>query len=174
MADSTMSIIAIIVAVIIMGGLPLIAMANHADETSNLAAQTATTDFVNDIRTKGVLDLESYNNYLSTLTATGNTYNTEIVLQIANGNLLKKENSSGTEIGSNVYITKYTTQVLEELHNSPGGKITLNEGDIISVTAENTNITIAQQLRNFFYKVTGNTTDTINAEATGMVTTTGN
>ena len=57
----------------------------------------------------------------------------------------------------------YTTQVLESL------PLSLSEGDIVTVKVENTNNTIAGQLRNFIYKVTGNTSGTIAAEASGMV-----
>ena len=49
----------------------------------------------------------------------------------------------------------------------------LKEGDIISVTVENTNVTIGQQLRNFMYKVTGNNSSAVTASASGIVTTNG-
>ena len=58
----------------------------------------------------------------------------------------------------------YTTQVLEQL------PLSLNEGDIISVNVKNTNTTIAGQLRNFMYKVTGNSTGNIVAQEAGIVT----
>ena len=52
-------------------------------------------------------------------------------------------------------------------------KITLKEGDRISVTAKNTNKTISQTLKNFFYKIAGNDTYQIFAQHTGIVTATG-
>ena len=58
----------------------------------------------------------------------------------------------------------YTTQVLEQL------PLSLNEGDIVSVNVENTNTTVAGQLRNFMYKVTGNTSGNIVAQESGIVT----
>lgn len=170
MGDSAMTVVAIMVAVVIMGVFPLMAMANEKDKTAELAAQTATTEFVNNIRTTGKLTSNDYDNYVSTLAATGNSYNTELVIQVLDENPAKKT-TTGVTIGDNVYLTKFTTQNLEDL--SKDGKITLKEGDIVSVKAENTNITIAQQLRNFMYKVTGNSSSTIAAEASGMVTTTG-
>ena len=88
--------------------------------------------------------------------------------------LQKKINSAATVIGDNVYYTQYTTQIIDTLNSSAsGGKMQLKEGDIISVKAYNTNVTIAQQLRNFMYKVTGNSSSAIAAEASGMVTTSG-
>lgn len=170
MGDSAMAVVAIIVATIIMGVFPLMAMANQTDKTSNLAVQTATTEFVNNVRTTGMLKLSDYENFTSNLVATGNSYDTEIAIQVLDENPAKKT-TTGTVIGDNVYYTKYTTQVMDELSNSK--RIQLKEGDIISVKVENTNTTIAHQLRNFVYKVTGNSSSTITAEASGMVTTTG-
>ena len=168
MGDSAMTVVAIIVATIIMGVFPLMAMANQTDNTTNLTVQTATTEFVNKVRATGVLTYNDYENFVSTLAATGNSYDISIEAQIADGNLAKKEGTSSDSI----YYTKYSTQVMEELKSN--GKMALKEKDVISVTVENTNTTIAQQLRNFMYKVTGNSSSTITAEATGMVTTTGN
>ena len=53
------------------------------------------------------------------------------------------------------------------------GDLVLKEGDIVSVTVENTNVTIGQQLRNFMYKVTGNNSSAVTASASGIVTTNG-
>ena len=50
------------------------------------------------------------------------------------------------------------------------GYIKLKEGDIISVSVKNTNTTIAQILRNFVYRVTGNTSYQIAAQQSGIVT----
>ena len=170
MGDSAMTVVAILVAVVIMGVFPLMAMANEKDETANLSAQTATTEFVNNIRTTGKITLNNYDNYVSRLAATGNSYDTEITVQVLDENPSKKT-TNATVIGDNVYYTEYTTQILEKLASNP--VIQLKEGDIVSVSAQNTNITIAQQLRNFMYKVTGNSSSAITAQASGMVTTTG-
>ena len=43
------------------------------------------------------------------------------------------------------------------------------EGDIVIVSVKNTNQTIAQQLKNFFYKVVGKDTYTIASSHGGMV-----
>ena len=49
----------------------------------------------------------------------------------------------------------------------------LKEGDIISVKVKNTNNTIAQLLRNVFYRVVGNDTYQIAASHGGIVTVNG-
>ena len=51
--------------------------------------------------------------------------------------------------------------------------ITLKEGDRVVVSVKNTNQTIAQSLKNFFYRLTGNDTYQIFAEHAGIVTTNG-
>ena len=51
--------------------------------------------------------------------------------------------------------------------------IALKEGDRISVTAKNTNQTISQTLKNFFYQIAGNDTYQIAAQHAGIVTATG-
>ena len=58
----------------------------------------------------------------------------------------------------------YTTQVLESL------PLALNEGDIVSISVQNTNTTLASQLRNFMYKVTGKSSANIVAQDSGIVT----
>ena len=49
----------------------------------------------------------------------------------------------------------------------------LKEGDIVSVSVKNTNTTISQLLRNFFYTVAGNDYATIGASQGGIVTVNG-
>lgn len=173
MGDSAMAVVAIIVATIIMGIFPLMAMANETDKTAMLAAQSATTDFVNKVRTTGKLTEQDYENYLSTLAATGNSFDVDLTLQILDENPAKKTNVSGTvTIGDNTYYVKYTTQLLQELADQ--SEIDLNEGDIFSVSGSNTNLTISQSLRNLVYKVTGNNSGTMDFEASGMCTTSAN
>ena len=52
--------------------------------------------------------------------------------------------------------------------------MTLKEGDMITVTVKNTNQTIAQTLRNFFYQIAGNDTYQIAAQHGGVVVVNGN
>ena len=139
-------------------------MADKSDDVSQLSIQTATTDFTNKIRTTGYISQDDYDNFVLTLASTGNSYNAEITVQKLDQNPAKKESGSTTTIGQNVYYTMYTTQVLDSL------PLSLTEGDIVSVNVQNTNTTIAGQLRNFMYKVTGNSTGNIVAQESGIVT----
>ena len=167
MGDSAMAVVAIFLAAILMFVFPLMTMADKNDDVSTLAVRTATDDFTTKIRTTGKLTLGDYDNFIQTLSATGNTYDVGITVQVLDENPAKKEASATTNIGDNVYYTMYTTQVLESL------PLTLKEGDIVSVSVENTNVTIGMQLRNFMYRVTGNNSATVTASASGIVTTNG-
>ena len=84
---------------------------------------------------------------------------------------MKTTQAEATKIGENLYYNKYTTQVEDELYKK--GKITLKEGDIVTVTAKNTNQTIAQLIRNFFYMITGNDSYQIVGQHSGVVTVNG-
>ena len=161
MGDSAVTIIAIFLAAILMFVFPLMTMADKSDDVSQLSIQNATTDFTNKIRTTGYL---SQDDFILTLASTGNSYDAEITIQKLDQNPAKKSSGDTTTIGQNVYYTMYTTQVLEQL------PLSLNEGDIVSVNVENTNTTVAGQLRNFMYKVTGNTSGNIVAQESGIVT----
>ncbi len=164
MGDSAVTIIAIFLAAILMFVFPLMTMADKSDDVSQLSIQTATTDFTNKIRTTGYISQDDYDNFVLTLASTGNSYNAEITVQKLDQNPAKKESGTTTTIGQNVYYTMYTTQVLNSL------PLSLTEGDIVSVNVQNTNTTIAGQLRNFMYKVTGNSTGNIVAQESGIVT----
>lgn len=167
MSDSAVTIVAIFLAAILMFVFPLMTMADKTDEVTSLAVQTATTEFTNQVRTKGSLSQEDYDNFILTLAATGNSYEVEVVIQKLDENPAKKTSGSTTTIGDNVYYTMYTTQVLDSIASTP---LTLAEGDIISVNVKNTNTTIAGQLRNFMYRVTGNDSAAIVAQDSGIVT----
>lgn len=168
MGDTLIVVVAIFLAAILMFVFPLMTMADRTDDISNLAVQTATSEFVDDVRTTGKMKLEDYEAYLSELTATGNTFDVEILIQQLDENPgVKTTQAETTKIGENLYYNIYTTQVEDLLYDN--GRITLKEGDLVTVTAKNTNQTIAQTLRNFFYAISGNDDYNIAGQATGIV-----
>lgn len=167
-----MTIVVIFFAAIVMFVAPLMTMADKTDNTVNLSVQSATTEFTNKIRTTGKLTQEDYDNFILTIGATGNAYDVEITLQILDENPKKKTTEGATVIGDNIYYTMYTSQVTDQLAASK--MISLKEGDNVTVKVKNKNNTIAVQLRNWAYKVTGNDSSTITAEASGIVTKTAN
>ena len=168
MGDTLIVVVAIFLAAILMFVFPLMTMADRTDDISNLAVQTATSEFVDDVGTTGKMKLEDYEAYLSELTATGNTFDVEILIQQLDENPgVKTTQAETTKIGENLYYNIYTTQVEDLLYDN--GRITLKEGDLVTVTAKNTNQTIAQTLRNFFYAIVGNDDYNIAGQATGIV-----
>lgn len=168
MGDSLITVVAIFLAAILMFIFPLMSLAERTDDISSLAVQTATTEFVDNIRMTGKMTLEDYDAYLSELASTGNSFDIEILIQELDENPGKKTTQAeATKIGENLYYNKYTTQVLDQLDRT--GRITLKEGDIVTVTARNTNQTISQMLRNFFYMISGNDSYQIAGQHTGVV-----
>jgi hypothetical protein len=174
MGDTLITVIAIALAAVLMFVFPLMTMSDRTDDVSQLATETATTEFVDNVRTTGKLTLENYSQFVENISSTGNSYDVEMELQVLDENPGKKTTQAeATKIGENVYYTMYTSQILDELDNSASGTKALKEGDIFSVSVKNTNTTLSQQLKNFFYSVTGNDTYTIAAEHAGIVTANG-
>ncbi len=168
MGDSLITVVAIFLAATLMFVFPLMSLSERTDDISQLAVQTATTEFVDRIRTTGKMTLDDYEKYLSTIYSTGNTFEVDLLIQQLDENPgVKATQAETTKIGENLYYNKYTSQVENELNTK--GRITLKEGDIVSVTVMNTNQTIAQMLRNFFYTVSGNDTYQILAKHAGVV-----
>lgn len=175
MGDTVVTILAIVLAAVLMFIFPLMSVADRSDDVSQLSVQNSTTTFVDNIRSTGRITLADYNRFVQEINATGNTYVVEIEVKILDENPGKKTAQTAYEkIGENVYYTEYTTQIMEELNDSKNNNTKyLKEGDIVSVNVKNTNTTISQLLRNFFYRVTGNDSATIGASNGGIVTVNG-
>ena len=172
MGDSFVTIIAIFLAAVLMFIFPLMSMSERTDDVSQLSVQTATTEFVDKIRTTGKLTSDNYDKFLDTLASTGNSYEVDMQIQLLDVNPgVKTTLADSTKIGENLYYTLYKSQIEEKL--DANGKIVLKEGDRVVVSVKNTNQTIAQSLKNFFYRLTGNDTYQIFAEHAGIVTTNG-
>ena len=168
MGDTLITVETIFLAAILMLVFPLMSLAERTDDISQLAVQTGTTEFVDNVRTTGKMTLDDYEALLSDITATGNTFSTEILIQQLDENPgVKTTQAEATKIGENLYYNIYTTQVEEQLYDT--GRINLKEGDIVTVTVRNTNQTIAQLLRNFIYVITGNDTYQIVGQHSGVV-----
>ena len=172
MGDSFTTIIAIFLAAILMFVFPLMSMSERTDDVSQLSVQTSTTEFVDKVRTTGKLTLDDYEKYLSSIVSTGNSFDVQIEIQQLDENPgVKTTQAEMTKIGENLYYNIYTSQIEDKLNTS--GKITLKEGDRIAVTVNNTNKTISQTLKNFFYQLAGDDTYQIAAKHAGIVTVNG-
>lgn len=168
MNDTVITVVAIFLAAILMFIFPLMSTADRSDDISQQAVATATTEFVDNIRSTGKITQDAYDSFVQTIAATGNSFDVEIEAQILDFNSRKKtQQAASSKVGENEYYSEYTTQILEEM--AKNGSMKLKEGDIISVTVKNTNRTISQILKDFFYRVTGNNTYNIAAQHSGIV-----
>ena len=157
MGDSLITVVTILLAAILMFVFPMMAISERNDDVSELTVQTAIAEFVNNSRNIGKITEANYSKLISTLGATyatGNTYDIAMEIQVLDDNPAKKGalTSDESKIGENIYYSIYTTQILDEL-DSKGEKL-MKEGDILTATASNTNTTISQMLKNFFYGLT--------------------
>ena len=175
MSDTLITIIAILLAAILMFVFPLMSVAERSDDMSSLTVQTATTEFVDNSRAIGKITIANYQKLVATIEATGNTYDIEIEVKVLDENVGKKSAwTSGTVIGENIYYSVYTSQITDVISNPNGtGTYNMAEGDILSVSVKNTNKTMAQTIRNVFYSISGSDTYQIAAQHSGIVTATG-
>lgn len=173
MGDTLITVVAIALAAILMFVFPLMTMSDRTDDVSQLTVATATTEFVDDIRTTGKLTMSKYNKFVENISSTGNAYDVEMEIKVLDENPGKKTTQAEpTKIGENVYYSMYTSQILDSLSNEKT-VLALKEGDIVSVSVKNRGTTLKQQFDNFLYSVTGNDTYSITAEHAGIVTANG-
>lgn len=175
MGDSLITVVTILLAAILMFIFPMMAMAERTDDVSQLTVQTAVAEFVNSARTTGKITASDYDKLVADLYATGNTYDITMEIQVKDENP-GKSNALGVDenkIGEDIYYSIYTSQILDEIDKSANKTKYMKEGDQLTVKASNTNNTISQMLKNFFYSLSGNDTYSIVGSATGMVTATG-
>ena len=153
MGDSLITIIAIFLAAILMFVFPLMSVDN--------------------ISTIGKITVEDYDAFMQSLAATGNSYDVEMEVKVLDENPGKKTTwAVQDKIGENIYYSVYTSQIEDVLYSND--KYILKEGDIVTVSVKNTNTTISQMLRNFFYTVSGKDTYQIAAKHAAMVKSNGN
>ena len=178
MGDTLITVVAIFLAAILMFVFPLMSISERNDDISQLAVQTETVNFVDNVRSTGKLTQRNYSAFVQTLSATGNSYEVELEIKRLDENPGKKTTMTATDkIGENTYYSEYNSQILGQLldegDTTESGAIALKEGDMFNVKVKNTNTTIAQSLKNFFYGLTGNDTAQIEASHGGVVTANG-
>lgn len=172
MSDTLITIIAIFLAAILMFVFPLMTMADRTDDVSQLVADSAVTTFVKSVTSTGKITLSDYETLISNLSKTQNTYDVNIELQSKDENYGKKDSlGSDSKVGEASYYSSFLSQIEEKLYSD--GEYLCKEGDIITVTARNTNLTLAQQIKNALYTVVGNDSYTIAAQSAGVCTVNG-
>ena len=179
MSDTLITIIAILLAAVLMFIFPLLSVSERSDDISQLSAAAATTKFVDNARATGKITMDEYTKLVSTINATGNSYDIEMEVKVLDENVGKKSAwTQGTVIGENVYYSVYTSQIVEVLQDknnvyNSNGVYAMKEGDIFSVSVKNTNKTLSQTIRGVFYSVAGSDVYSISAQHSGIVTANG-
>lgn len=173
MGDTLMTVTAIFLAVILMFLFPMLSVSERTDDISQLAVQTAVSNFVDDSRAIGRITVSNYEKLVNSLNATGNSYDIEIEVKVLDENVGKKTAwTNGSVIGENVYYSVYTSQILDTLVGTNPSDYLMKEGDILSCTVKNTNQTISQTLRSVFYSISSNNSYQVGAQHSGIVTAT--
>ena len=171
MSDTFITIIAVMVVAVIMFVFPIMATANQNDSITQTSVQTMVSDFVNTVAKEGKITTSNYDDFIQKLSATGNSYDVELEVQILDDNPGAKGEENIKVIGENIYYSEFTTAIESKLNSE--GTYKLKQGDYILAKVTNTNITFGTQIKNFFYSIMGKDTIAIEASASALVTTTG-
>ena len=172
MSDTLITLVSILLAAVLMFIFPLLSISERSDDISQLSVHTATTEFVDNSRAIGKITMDNYDKLISTIYATGNSYDVELEVKVLDENIGKKSAwTQGTVIGENVYYSIYTSQIVESLERD--GIYIMKEGDILSASVKNNNKTLSQTIRGVFYSISGSDIYTILAQHSGVVTANG-
>ena len=96
LGDSAMTVVAILLAAILMFVFPLMMTADNNEDVTNLKVEQLTTDFTDTMRVTGKLTQEDYDNFVVNLAATGNAYDVQIEVQRLDENLAKYRIRTGS------------------------------------------------------------------------------
>lgn len=182
MQNSASTIVALIVAGVLLFIVPLVTLTDRSDNVTQENVKLIVEEFVTDIRNTGKLTRAKYQEFENKLDSSGNnTYDIQIRIDRLDENPGKKKaQTSYTKIGENVYYSEYTTQVLKQIgiktdNETPSADntIVLKEGDVVTVEVKNTNSTSAQTLKSSFIGFSNAGEYAISASSSGMVTVNG-
>lgn len=177
MNETLATVITIFCAALLMFIFPLMSISERNDDIAQSVVQTATDKIADKVSVSGLIKPSDYEAYEKELAATGNTYDIEIEVQHLDENPERKKvaTTSADAIGENVRYSTFTSDILDTMYPSSGvsANYKLKKGDNVIFTVKNTNTTLAQSLRSFFYKITGQGTYQVAASSSSMVINTG-
>ena len=182
MQNTTSTIIAIILAGILIFIVPLATLTDRSDNVVQENVSLIVEEFVTEIRNTGKLTRAKYQEFVNKLEATGyTTYDIDMQLKILDENPGKKTSQANyTKIGENVYYVIYTTQVLKQLgiqidddEPSQNSELILKEGDIVYIEVKNADSTPSQTLDSSLLGFSNAGEYAIQASSSGMVTVNG-
>lgn len=149
--DSFSSIISIFVAVIIIFIYPLLYLAQKQDMITEVYVSNETTYFVNNLRNKGYLSLEMYQNYIDNLSATRNVYDVKITHSKKMVNL---EYDEETKVFLDKYYTSYIEYYEDEIIEvlDKGMDYSFSQGDYVNIKVVNISPTLAVRIMRALYR----------------------
>ena len=171
MSDTLKTIIGIIVAMVIMFIFPQIEYAQKLDNIAQTTVHMAVSSFVENVTKKGKITQFDYNEMVQKIYSTGNSYDIQIEAQILDDNPSRKTTTANNNLlGESKYYSIYTNTILDTINDSEkNNKFDLKSDDYITVTVKNTSETLATQLKNIFYRMTGNDTYIIGTTVSSVV-----
>ncbi|MBB1523407.1 MAG: hypothetical protein HG467_004245 [Clostridiales bacterium] len=171
MQDTVITIIAILVAGVLLFIFPIMAVAERNNDISQSITEKAVADFVTEVASSGSITSQNYSKLVNTLSTTGNTYDVEMEVKKIDENVGKKSQWVNNKvIGENQQYSINTSQISESLKNR--GVYNLKAGDTFSVKVKNSNKTLAQNFRSLINPA-GTDKSEISAQESSVVTATG-
>lgn len=162
--DTIIVVFVILATGVIMFVFPMMTMADKADDVAQLAVQSATVDFVNEIKVTKKITLDQYESFIEEISATGNAYDVEIEVQKLDENASKKATQvSSDKVGENTRYSEFFSQIWDVIKDGQNS-YNLKEGDLVFVKVKNASPSLYQQLVNL-----GNDNYAIVGEDGGMV-----
>lgn len=169
MNDIIITITVILLACVLVIVIPVMTMSDRIDDISQAQVEALVADYVDEMRTTRKITQERHDKFLANLTATGYTFDVEMEVKVLDENPGKKTSQTVRDkIGENVYYSKFTSQIEDELKNN-NGVVNLNAGDIVVVTTKNSSASFGQKVKEMIYKIVGNDTANVVASKSGMV-----
>ena len=159
------TVVAIFLAAILMYVVPFDAISDMNDQETLAKVQAYVDEHVNNITSEKEITLDEYNGLVQKLNATGNTYEIEYEVHISDTNPGKK--TENQQVGDTEEYIVYTKQIEEVLNTVK--KYPLKQGDYVVVRVKNTNTTISQMFKTLLYKISGDLSYVISAEASAPV-----
>lgn len=168
MTDTVMTIIGIFLAALLMFIYPLMAITGKNDEIAQTVVEVAVADFVREVTSNGKITELDYEKLVQKISATGNTFDVQLEVQLFDDNNVRRNTILATSNGTNKYYSIYTNDILNKIEEENGVYL-LKKYDQVKVTVKNTNITLGTQLKNVLYNLIGKETYTIGTTSTGVV-----
>ena len=104
MSDSLTTIVAILIAAILMFAFPLMTIADRNDDIAQTAVSAAVTEYVNTVRNEGKITNENYSAFRQKLDSTSNSYEVEMEVKVKSSTIGKKTSWTSSEaVGASVY-----------------------------------------------------------------------